>query len=72
MSLSVRVMRAFPSGRFDLEYEGQQEGANRVQMRLIAERLQDDFDRDGEPMRVYVVKSGIPIEAAYCLRGARD
>jgi hypothetical protein len=72
MSFSVRVVRAFPGGRFQLEYEGRQEGANRVQMRLIAERLQDDIDRDGEPVRVYVAKHGIPIEAAYCRREARD
>lgn len=69
--LTVKVMRARRGGRFELEYEGRPDG-NRVQVRLLIERMQDEMDADGEPLRVYMAKDGVPIEAAYCLAKARD
>lgn len=69
--LTVKVMRALPGGSFSLEYEGRPDG-NRVQVRLLVERMQDEMDRDGDPLRVYLAKDGVPIEAAYCLNKARD
>ena len=69
--LSIRVVRAHPGGRFTIDYEGRSEG-NRVESRLLLERLQSQIDDDGEPLRAYLVRDGIPIEAAFSLREARD
>lgn len=71
MILTVRVMRACAGGTFVLEYEGRPAG-NRVQSRLLIEKMQDSMDEDGEPLRVYLAKNGIPIEAAYGRCEARD
>lgn len=71
-TLTVQVIRASGAGLFSVEYRGRADGRNRVQLRLVIESMQDDFDDEGEPVRVYIAKDGIPIEAAYCLRGARD
>lgn len=68
---TIRVVRADDSGTYTVEYEGPSDG-NRVETRLMIERLQDTFDRDGDPLRAYMVKSGFIIEAAYGLREARD
>lgn len=72
MSITVKVVRAFPGGTFQQEYEGKPDGDNRVHVRLLIERMQDEIDRDGEPLRVYIAKNGVPIEAAYGLNKARD
>lgn len=71
-TLTVQVIRAHGCGVFSVEYQGRADGRNRVQLRLVVETMQDDFDDEGEPVRVYIAKDGVPIEAAYCLRGARD
>lgn len=68
--IHIRVVRALPHGLFETEYEGICRG-NRVDARLIAERMQEEFDRDCEPVRVYVVRDGVPIEASLCRREAR-
>lgn len=68
---AIMVMRAEGGGEFSIEYHAAADG-NRVQVRLTCETLQDEFDRNGEPLRAYITRQGVPIEAAYCLRGARD
>ncbi len=70
INLRVRVVRAFPDGRFETEYEGLCRG-NRVDARLLTERMQSEFDLNCEPLRAYIVRAGVPIEAAFCLREAR-
>lgn len=67
---TIRVMRAHAGGTFSVEYEGPSDG-NRVQTRMMVERLQDSFDDEGEPLRAYMVRKGLVIEAAYCLQSAR-
>lgn len=69
--LSIRVVRAHAGGSFSIDYEGRSEG-NRVESRLVLERLQTQIDEDGEPLRAYLVRNGVPIEAAFGLREARD
>lgn len=71
LHLRVRVVRAFPGGRFETEYNGLYKGS-RVDARITAERMQEEFDMECEPLRAYVVRNGVPIEAAYCLREARS
>lgn len=67
---SIRVLRYLPGGLIELEYEGKSDG-NRVETRLMMERLQDTFDRACDPLRAFLVRDHMMIEAAYCLREAR-
>ena len=68
--LTIQVIRAHRGGVFSIEYEARAPG--RVDARLLLERMQDAFDRDCDPVRAYLAKDGVPIEAAYCRREARD
>ena len=68
--LCVVVIRAFPRGRFEVDYSSPTT-LPRAQVRALLERLQDEFDAACEPLRAYLVRDGIPIEAAHCLRSHR-
>ena len=67
----IRVLRYLPAGGISIEYEGPSDG-NRVETRLTMESLQDSFDRECEPLRAFMLRDGMYLEAAYCLREARE
>lgn len=67
----MMVVRALPRGQFEIDYRAPLQ-IPRVDARILAERMQDEFDQVGEPLRAYVCRDGIPIEAAHCLRSHRD
>lgn len=69
--LLVMVVRAFPRGRFEVDYSSPTT-MPRAHVRALIERLQDEFDATAEPLRAYLVRDGIPIEAAHCLRSHRS
>jgi hypothetical protein len=69
--LSMLVVRALPRGRFEVDYRSPLP-MPRAEARELAERMQDDFDSACEPLRAYICRDGIPIEAAHCLRSRRD
>lgn len=69
--LSVVVVRAFPAGVFQIDYTSPTR-MPRVHARGLLERLQDEFDAAGAPLRAYLYRDGIPIEAAHCLRSHRS
>jgi hypothetical protein len=71
IGLSVVVIRAFPRGRFEIDYSSPTT-MPRVHVRALLERMQDEFDAVGEPLRAYLFRDGIPIEAAHCLRSHRS
>lgn len=69
--LSLLVVRALKRGQFEVDYRSPLQ-MERADARLLAERMQDEFDSAGEPLRAYLCRDGIPIEAAHCLRSRRD
>ncbi len=69
--LCVVVVRAWPRGRFEVDYSSPTK-MPRAEVRLLMERMQDEFDAAGEPLRAYLFRDGIPIEAARCLRSHRS
>ena len=69
--LAVMVVRAYPRGRFEIDYCSPAP-MPRARAREILERLQDEFDLACEPLRAYLVRDGIPIEAAHGLRSHRN
>lgn len=69
--LLVVVVRAFPRGRFEVDYSSPT-SMPRAQVRALLERLQDEFDASCAPLRAYLVRDGIPIEAAHGLRSHRS
>ncbi len=70
-AMCVVVVRAFPKGRFEVDYSSPTQ-MPRVHVRALLERMQDEFDAVGEPLRAYLFRDGIPIEAAHCLRSHRS
>lgn len=70
-TLTVVVVRALPRGRFAIDYESPTKMA-RAHARVVLEQMQDEFDAACEPLRAYLFRDGIPIEAAHCLRSHRS
>lgn len=69
--LTVVVMRALPHGRFEIDYSSPTK-MPRAHVRVLLERMQDEFDAACQPLRAYLLRDGIPIEAAHCLRSHRS
>lgn len=69
--LTVVVVRAFPRGKFEIDYSSPTR-MPRAHVRALLERMQDEFDAACAPLRAYLFRDGIPIEAAHCLRSHRS
>ena len=68
---AVVVVRALPAGVFEIDYASPTR-MPRAHVRAVLERMQDEFDAVCAPLRAYLFRDGIPIEAAHGLRSHRS
>lgn len=64
-TIQIKAIRTFKGGSQETVFEGGLgKDATPNMYKLQAAKLQDDFDRDCDPVRVYVYEDNVPVWAA--------